>query len=178
MHSRLGAKFQTALCGWRRPEVLPKRECTLCSFGRGGDNVVSLCAKTASLLGILKPLIFLLPQNPNAPLVDTMIWGAFRGVIKSFDEITLALVGIGTAAPSPLIASSGNIFSDDELETLRQNGAVVDVLYRFFDAEEQPVQTSLADRVTGMEITRNCGGPNASSGLPVGRAHSTRSVAR
>lgn len=72
-------------------------------------------------------------------------------VIKSFDEITLALVGIGTVEPSPLLASSGNIFSDEELDMLRQKGAVGDILYRFFDAEGKPVQTPLAERVTGMD---------------------------
>ena len=73
-------------------------------------------------------------------------------VIKLFDKITLALVGIGTVEPSPLLASSGNIFSDEELDTLRENGAVGDILYRFFDAEGNAVQTPLADRVTGMDL--------------------------
>ncbi|MEJ5308998.1 MAG: sugar-binding transcriptional regulator [Anaerolineae bacterium] len=73
-------------------------------------------------------------------------------VIKLFDEITLALVGIGTVEPSPLLASSGNIFSDEELNKLREKGAVGDILYRFFDAEGNPVQTPLAERVTGMDL--------------------------
>jgi DNA-binding transcriptional regulator LsrR (DeoR family) len=77
---------------------------------------------------------------------------AIREVTKLFDEITLALVGIGTVEPSPLLASSGNIFSDEELDTLRENGAVGDILYRFFDAEGNAVQTPLADRVTGMDL--------------------------
>lgn len=76
---------------------------------------------------------------------------SIREVIKLFDEITLALVGIGTVEPSPLLASSGNIFSTEELETLRENGAVGDILYRFFDAEGDLVQTPLAERVTGMD---------------------------
>jgi DNA-binding transcriptional regulator LsrR (DeoR family) len=77
---------------------------------------------------------------------------SIREVIESFDEITLALVGIGTVEPSPLLASSGNIFSDEELDMLREKGAVGDILYRFFDAEGNPVQTPLADRVTGMAL--------------------------
>ena len=77
---------------------------------------------------------------------------SIREVIQSFREITLALVGIGTVEPSPLLASSGNIFSDEELDMLREHGAVGDVLYRFFDAEGHPVQTPLADRVTGMSL--------------------------
>jgi len=76
---------------------------------------------------------------------------SIREVIKLFDEITLALVGIGTVEPSPLLASSGNIFSNEELATLRENGAVGDILYRFYDAEGNLVQTPLAERVTGMD---------------------------
>jgi len=34
---------------------------------------------------------------------------------------------------------------------LREKGAVGDILYRFFDAEGKPVQTPLAERVTGMD---------------------------
>lgn len=76
---------------------------------------------------------------------------SIREVIKLFDAITLALVGIGTVEPSPLLASSGNIFSNEELATLRENGAVGDILYRFYDAEGNLVQTPLAKRVTGMD---------------------------
>jgi DNA-binding transcriptional regulator LsrR (DeoR family) len=77
---------------------------------------------------------------------------SIREVIKSFDEITLALVGIGTVEPSPLLASSGNIFSAQELDTLREHGAVGDILYRFYDAEGHVVETPLAARVTGMAL--------------------------
>jgi DNA-binding transcriptional regulator LsrR (DeoR family) len=77
---------------------------------------------------------------------------SIREVIESFDEITLALVGIGTVKPSPLLASSGNIFATEELEMLREKGAVGDILYRFFDGDGNTVQTPLADRVTGMKL--------------------------
>jgi DNA-binding transcriptional regulator LsrR (DeoR family) len=77
---------------------------------------------------------------------------AIREVTKLFDQITLALVGVGTVEPSQLLASSGNIFSSEELDTLRENGAVGDILYRFFDTDGNIVQTPLADRVTGMDL--------------------------
>lgn len=44
-----------------------------------------------------------------------------------FDQITLALLGIGVWQPSVLLSRSGNVFSAGELETLRQSGAVGDV---------------------------------------------------
>ncbi len=72
--------------------------------------------------------------------------------IERFDSVTLALVGIGSVEPSDLLASSGNVFSSQELESLRTLGAVGDVCLRFFDADGAPVQTPLNDRVIGMEL--------------------------
>jgi DNA-binding transcriptional regulator LsrR (DeoR family) len=69
-----------------------------------------------------------------------------------FDQVTLALVGIGDVEPSKLLASSGNVFSSDELELLRAGGAVGDICLRFFDSEGTPVETPLNDRVIGMEL--------------------------
>lgn len=72
--------------------------------------------------------------------------------IESFDNVTLALVGIGSIEPSDLLASSGNVFSPQELEILHNLGAVGDVCLRFFDADGVPIQTPLNDRVIGMEL--------------------------
>lgn len=72
--------------------------------------------------------------------------------IERFDSVTLALIGIGSLEPSELLASSGNVFSAQELQLLRDQGAVGDVCLRYFDAEGAPVQTPLNDRVIGMEL--------------------------
>lgn len=69
-----------------------------------------------------------------------------------FNEVTLALVGIGAVEPSDLLADSGNIFSGEELDVLRDKGAVGDILLHFFDAFGQPVQTSLDHRVVSMAL--------------------------
>ncbi|MFN8446552.1 MAG: sugar-binding transcriptional regulator [Caldilineaceae bacterium] len=75
-----------------------------------------------------------------------------RSAIELFDEVTIALVGIGTVEPSGLLASSGNIYSPEELAMLRDAGAVGDVCLRFFDRAGVPVQTQLNDRVIGMSL--------------------------
>ncbi|MDL1888797.1 sugar-binding transcriptional regulator [Nitrospirales bacterium NOB] len=72
--------------------------------------------------------------------------------IALFDKVTLALVGIGSIEPSRLLASSGNVFSQQELEMLRGQGAVGDICLRFFDAFGQPVVTPLDDRVIGISL--------------------------
>lgn len=71
-----------------------------------------------------------------------------------FDEVTIALVGVGTVEPSTLLASSGNVFSDSELDSLRAAGAVGDICLRFFDHAGRPVQTALDRRVIGMSLAQ------------------------
>jgi DNA-binding transcriptional regulator LsrR (DeoR family) len=73
-------------------------------------------------------------------------------VMALFDKVDLALVGIGDVEPSKLLAQSGNKFSSDELEMLRAKGAVGDILLHFFDADGNPVDTALNDRVASMRL--------------------------
>jgi DNA-binding transcriptional regulator LsrR (DeoR family) len=75
-----------------------------------------------------------------------------RETFQLFSSVSLALVGIGALEPSKLLAESGNVFSMNELELLRANGAVGDVLLRFFDAKGQPVKTPLDGRVASMSL--------------------------
>ena len=72
--------------------------------------------------------------------------------IERFSSVTLALVGIGSVEPSDLLASSGNIFSPEELATLSSQGAVGDVCMRFFDGQGDPLQSPLNERVIGIEL--------------------------
>ncbi len=69
-----------------------------------------------------------------------------------YDRVSLALVGIGALEPSTLLARSGNVFSPQELEVLREQGAVGDICLRFFDATGKPVATPLNERVIGMHL--------------------------
>jgi DNA-binding transcriptional regulator LsrR (DeoR family) len=68
------------------------------------------------------------------------------------EKVTLALVGIGEIKPSSLLATSGNIFSFGELERLRSQGAVGDILVRFFDYNGHQLSSPLNQRVVGMSL--------------------------
>jgi len=81
-------------------------------------------------------------------LADSVVWQA----VNLFDHVTTALVGIGAIDPSPLLAQSGNIFCPDELELLRAQKAVGDVLLRFFDIHGKLVHTGLENRVISMNL--------------------------
>lgn len=72
--------------------------------------------------------------------------------LAMFPRVTLGLVGIGSVFPSDMLASSGNIFSTQELEGLRQMGAAGDVCLRYFDVNGAPIQTPMNERVIGMEL--------------------------
>lgn len=72
--------------------------------------------------------------------------------VALFDRVTLALVGIGSLEPSKLLASSGNVFSVNELDMLRESGAIGDICLRFFDSEGKPVVTDLDKRVISLTL--------------------------
>lgn len=81
-----------------------------------------------------------------------------KEAVTLFDEVTLALVGIGSVEPSKLLASSGNVFSEAELDLLRETGAVGDICLRFFDSNGNPTVTALDSRVISitLEQLRSC----------------------
>jgi DNA-binding transcriptional regulator LsrR (DeoR family) len=72
--------------------------------------------------------------------------------VALFGQVSLALVGVGALEPSALVASSGNAFSQAELEALQKAGAVGDLCLRFYDAEGRPVRGGFEGRVIGIDL--------------------------
>src|SRR5215475_15606205 len=84
---------------------------------------------------------------------DVLIKDRFvREALDLFNQVTIALVGIGATEPSRALASSGNIFSPQEIKLLAGKGAVGDICLRFFDANGRAVITELNDRVISMGL--------------------------
>lgn len=75
-------------------------------------------------------------------------------VLRACDDLTMALVGIGSIEPSPLLRESGNAFAESELPALREAGAVGDVCIRFFDETGRHLESALDDRVLGITAAR------------------------
>lgn len=78
---------------------------------------------------------------------------AVEEAARLFAKLDLALVGIGSLEPSSLLASSGNIFSDEERRQLRRSGAVGDICFQFIDKQGKLVKSNLMDRVIGIDLT-------------------------
>ncbi|WP_308121467.1 sugar-binding transcriptional regulator [Paractinoplanes bogorensis] len=72
-------------------------------------------------------------------------------VLKACEDLTMALVGVGSIEPSPLLRESGNAFAESELPGLRSAGAVGDVCMRFFDADGEHITSAFDDRVLGID---------------------------
>jgi DNA-binding transcriptional regulator LsrR (DeoR family) len=109
-------------------------------------RMASLTRGTATFLPA--PGITGSPEMTRLYLDDPYVHGA----LACFEQVTLALVGIGTVEPSKLLASSGNIFSAEELALLRERGTVGDICLRFYNDQGEPVLTPLNDRVIGMRL--------------------------
>ena len=75
-------------------------------------------------------------------------------IFARWGVLTLAVVGIGSLAPTPLLRQSGNAIAEKEQNDLRALGAVGDVCDRFFDASGQLVQSELDQRVIGISPTQ------------------------
>jgi DNA-binding transcriptional regulator LsrR (DeoR family) len=87
-------------------------------------------------------------ESLNVLLQDPYV----QATMHIVEKVTLALVGIGEIKPSSLLATSGNIFSFGELERLRSQGAVGDILVRFFDYNGHQLSSPLNQRVVGMSL--------------------------
>jgi DNA-binding transcriptional regulator LsrR (DeoR family) len=84
---------------------------------------------------------------------DAFLEDAFvQQVLTLYQEVTMALVGIGSVSPSALLVQSGNIFSEEELNLLREKQAVGDILLHFYDENGVPVKSYLDDRVISMNL--------------------------
>jgi DNA-binding transcriptional regulator LsrR (DeoR family) len=77
---------------------------------------------------------------------------ALEPIVHAWSDVTVALVGIGSVDPSPLVRDSGNAWGADEARELVEAGAVGDICFRFFDADGQPVVSDLDERVMGIPL--------------------------
>jgi DNA-binding transcriptional regulator LsrR (DeoR family) len=116
-------------------------------------HAAHLTRRFADLMGaqptfLLAPGIATSAEARAAMLKDQFVQEA----IAAWDEVTLALVGIGALEPSSLLQSSGNIFSERELRALGKRGAVGDVCLRFFNGRGKPIASDFDRRVIGVRL--------------------------
>ena len=77
-----------------------------------------------------------------------------RSVFDLFPQVTTGLVGIGAIEPSDLLAASGNIYTENEFNLLRDKGALGDILLHFYDRDGKPIEGLLNSGVVSMSLTQ------------------------
>jgi len=116
-------------------------------------HAIQLTQQLASLLHaqphfLTAPGVASSPQAATAYLSEPSV----RATMSFFNQLTVALVGIGSLNPSRLLGESGNAFNRTELAHLKRLGAVGDICVHFFDAGGRDVGGPLNERVIGMSL--------------------------
>lgn len=75
-------------------------------------------------------------------------------VTARFDDVDIAIVGIGILEPSQLLKTSGNYYHEEMLQTLAVRGAVGDICLHYFDKQGNAVLQNDEDPVIGMELSK------------------------
>lgn len=84
----------------------------------------------------------------NKAVRDGLFQDPYIGqVAEDWNQLTVALLGIGALQPSKLLKDSGNTLSEDDLKSLSQAKAVGDVCLHYFDQIGNSVESTLDDRV-------------------------------
>lgn len=87
------------------------------------------------------------PVGRDALLSDPQV----ARTAELWSKLTIALVGIGSLDPSPLIQQSGNTINPAQMAEMRKLGAVGDVVLRFYNESGDLVESSLNDCVVGID---------------------------
>jgi DNA-binding transcriptional regulator LsrR (DeoR family) len=77
-----------------------------------------------------------------------------RETMALYDQITVALIGIGSLDVSPWLIGDGNTISIEELQRLEDKGAVGNICLRFYNVDGQQIEDSIHGRVLGLELQR------------------------
>lgn len=129
-------------------------------IGGIGDPRVQLSANRLldrfSTITGARPIFLPTPALVGGPAVrDALLQDpAISGVLQAWDELTIALVGIGAVRPSTLLQRSGNALDPQQLEELEALGAVGDVCFRFFNQDGELVESPFNERVIGITPTQ------------------------
>ena len=141
----------------RKPSPVVDRVVQL--VGGLGDPAVQMQAtrltgRLADLTGGT-PVFLSAPGLVTTPAARRAIMNdpSISAVTDLWKQLTVALVGIGSLEPSPLLRQSGNAMGTADQDELRALGAVGDVCFRFFDAAGNQVRSSLDQKLIGITPT-------------------------
>lgn len=112
-----------------------------------------LVLKFANLIGA-EPILLQAPGIVGSDQTQRVLCrdATIRQALDLYRQINLAIVGIGSMEPTPLLARSGNAFSPKDRRAIQRLGAVGDICLRFYDRNGQPIKSEQNRRVMGIEL--------------------------
>jgi DNA-binding transcriptional regulator LsrR (DeoR family) len=116
-------------------------------------NAIELARRAARALGgRLYPLYAPALLESAATCARLLHEPSVASSVRMFDQVTVAMVGIGALQPQPTSALYlGGVLSQATLEALHRLGAVGDAFCHFLDADGN-VLTEFSDRIIGMKV--------------------------
>lgn len=124
----------------------------------GGVGVSAVQAQATRLLTQLAAVLGASPTFVPAPglvgsrsIRNSLLNDPAMGqVAEAWANLTVALVGIGSLSPSPLLKDSGNAIAQSDQQELLAAGAVGDVCTRFFTADGKLLKSDIDKRIVGI----------------------------
>jgi len=140
-----------------RPFRLPGAESVVQLMGGVGNASVQtqgnrLLTEFARLVGATTTFVPAPALVGNTTIRESLLNDpAMESVAKEWARLSMALAGIGSLPPSPLLRASGNAADLADQDRLHEAGAVGDICLRFFDSVGNLVPSDLDDRVVGID---------------------------
>ncbi len=126
--------------------------------GVGANGNVQATILTQTLGELLNCQAWLLPsQSIERSVADKnrlLSSSEVMEVIEKFDDVSMAIVGIGHLLPSQFLRNSGNYHDEEMLDKLAKRGAVGDLCLHYFDKDGKPVLDEDEDPVIGMALDK------------------------
>jgi DNA-binding transcriptional regulator LsrR (DeoR family) len=140
-----------------RPLRVPGAESVIQLMGGIGNSSVQtqgnrLLTEFARLVGATATFVPAPALVGNKAVRESLLNDpAMESVATEWAHLTMALAGIGSLPPSPLLRASGNAADLADQDRLHAGGAVGDICQRFFDSAGNLVPSNLDDRVVGID---------------------------
>jgi len=122
-------------------------------FGRANSQVYATrLTERLAQSSNAEAMFLLAPGVVSTPEMHEMLMNdpSCRNVLTYCNKLSIILMGIGCLTPSRLLQDSGNVIDENDMEELRNRGAVGDICLRFFDRDGQLVDSNFNRRVVGI----------------------------
>lgn len=122
-------------------------------FGRANSQVYATrLAERLAHVANAEAMFMLAPGVVSTPEMHEMLSNdvTCRNVLSYCSKLSMILMGVGCLTPSRLLFDSGNVLENQDLEELRERGAVGDICLRFYDRDGHLVDSRFNKRVVGI----------------------------